>query len=840
MFSQQLMNWIETGYTDALRVLQDEAGKGYLERVRKAVDCSQDKDEQLVMKYYFSAMPYSDLADTDFELLRAYARHSVFLRREISWCKEIPEKTFLMDVAAYRINNEKIMDCRNLFFEELWERVKGFSMKDAALEVNYWCAEHATYHLADSRTASALTVYRSGFGRCGEESVFAVTALRSIGIPARQVYAPLWAHCDDNHAWVEVWCDGEWYFLGACEPEEVLNKGWFTGPASRGMLLHAKYFTSLPLEEAEFTEGFVRYVNRISMYADSVSFMVEVTGEDGNPVEGAAVHFELLNAAVYGDIATKTTDQNGRVTIELGKGSVRVHAVKDGKWSEKTVMSTDGSVRISLGRVSDERDWMEYQLKAPDFSVHHPGIVSAEQKERNSARMEQANRMRIDRISSYYNETSAAPYPTLQKKLKESGANFDELIRFLKRDEDPYRVKLLEALTIKDMYDLDADVLEDALQARRYAEQFPEEIFVPYLLNQRVEHEELSSYRSFLDTYFTEKQKAAFAAEPELIMQYIRRHISYDESRDFEKLRISPKGALTLGLADPISQRILFCAICRTLGIPARINFMTREAAYYRDGHFIELRASEGADLSKASLLLEFQRDTEWHYFRNWTLSRLENGLFHPLGLFRKEIENDRMSLSLASGTYRLIAAVRMPSGDQLVREKTFVLEEGRHREIRVSKYEPKLSDLLIDKTISSVMAVSNDNRYCQVEAAAPQSRQMVLWLEPGKEPTQHVLNELMDNEVLCSKLGEQITVLLEKEDDKKEPLMAKVCRHLPQMSYLIPESWGQSEQIAQQLNLPASQYPVVYVRDKNGHIIYADCGYNVGSVDLMLRLMTE
>lgn len=88
-----------------------------------------------------------------------------------------------------------------------------------------------------------MTAYRSGKGRCGEESVFAVTVFRSLGIPARQVYAPLWSHCDDNHAWVEVYVNGEWRFLGACEPEPILDHGWFVRAASRAMLIHTRAFS---------------------------------------------------------------------------------------------------------------------------------------------------------------------------------------------------------------------------------------------------------------------------------------------------------------------------------------------------------------------------------------------------------------------------------------------------------------------------------------------------------------------------------------------------------------------------------------------------------------------
>ena len=96
------------------------------------------------------------------------------------------------------------------------------SMMEAVLEINHWCAGEVMYQGTDMRTGSALEIYRSGVGRCGEEAVFVVNVLRSAGIPARPVYVPRWSHCDDNLAWGEVWCDGDCHYLGACEPEAVL------------------------------------------------------------------------------------------------------------------------------------------------------------------------------------------------------------------------------------------------------------------------------------------------------------------------------------------------------------------------------------------------------------------------------------------------------------------------------------------------------------------------------------------------------------------------------------------------------------------------------------------
>ncbi|MCK7531014.1 MAG: transglutaminase-like domain-containing protein [Marinilabiliales bacterium] len=48
--------------------------------------------------------------------------------------------------------------------------------------------------LPTSRTSSPMATMLSARGRCGEESTFTVAALRTAGLPARQVYTPRWAH----------------------------------------------------------------------------------------------------------------------------------------------------------------------------------------------------------------------------------------------------------------------------------------------------------------------------------------------------------------------------------------------------------------------------------------------------------------------------------------------------------------------------------------------------------------------------------------------------------------------------------------------------------------------
>ena len=257
---------------------------------------------------------------------------SLQARREMPWGKTVPEREFKHFVLPVRVNNENLDDSRKVFYAELKNRVKNLSMQDAILEVNHWCHEKVTYRPTDGRTSSPLASVCTAYGRCGEESTFLVAALRSVGIPARQVYTPRWAHTDDNHAWVEAWADGKWFFLGACEPEPILNLGWFNESASRGMLMHTKVFGDYDgPEEVMSRTPLYTEINVISNYAPTAEVKVVVVDEKGRRVKGAKVEFKLYNYAEFYSVARKTTDDNGVATLTAGKGDMIVWASNDGK-----------------------------------------------------------------------------------------------------------------------------------------------------------------------------------------------------------------------------------------------------------------------------------------------------------------------------------------------------------------------------------------------------------------------------------------------------------------------------------------------------------------------------
>ena len=238
--------------------------------------------EQEALMFLYAYMPTGDVTDYTGDYYLENVRLSDQARQEMPWGKEIPDDVFRHFVLPIRVNNENLDDSRRVFYNELKDRVKNLSLHDAVLEVNHWCHEKVIYTPSDARTSSPLASVKTAYGRCGEESTFTVAALRSVGIPARQVYTPRWAHTDDNHAWVEAWVDGKWYFFGACEPEPVLNLGWFNAPASRGMLMHTKVFgrytgqEEIMYETPNYTE-----INVIDNYAPTAKGSVLVTDAEG-------------------------------------------------------------------------------------------------------------------------------------------------------------------------------------------------------------------------------------------------------------------------------------------------------------------------------------------------------------------------------------------------------------------------------------------------------------------------------------------------------------------------------------------------------------------------------
>lgn len=806
------------------------------------------EDEKILMKYLYGTMPLSDAVNYSFDNFLDYARHGVYLWKNGAYSQKITEDIFLNYVVYHRINEEDISPCRSFFHTQLAEKIEGKSMEDAIIEVNYWCAQEATYQTTDDRTVSPMTVYRSAFGRCGEESTFTTSVLRSVGIPARQVYAPKWSHCDDNHAWVEVWCDGNWHFIGACEPEEILDKGWFTNASSRAMLIHSRWFDQTESnEDVVEKDGIVTVLNQLNRYAKTKQLSVTVVDEDGNPIQGAVVDFEILNYSEFYPIASIITDKNGQAGMVTGLGSCNLHVRKDGIFSELLVNTRDISVcRIILSEspMKQELSWSEFDVIAPKDTRINTNQPTSEQKVIGERRFKEAVSQRKQKASLFYDGTHAEGLikqygEEADEVLKESRGNFGEICKFLRSgDAAKWKVKLLLALTKKDYRDCKSDVLAEHLDASlEYEETVPEEILVSYIMNPRIHIEPLTSYRKEILDSFTREEQEGFKEDPARIWDYIDKHIKEDSSLEFSSLTTSPVGCLQLGAGNLLSKKSLFVAVCRTLGIPARLNAADLSMEYYQNQSFHPvIKAAEKSCVLKITSHAS-SADITWVYFQNWSLAVLKDGKYQSLNLGELEWNNG-MSVCVEPGRYRILTSNRLPNGNIFAKSCEVSLAAGEQKEAALSLREAKLSDMLENIEINDFTLYTKEGESVLASAVAEGKKNLFIWLEESKEPTEHILNELFERKEEFGKIDGQINFIIHDEKALKDPTLAKTLNVLDKVKIYYDTFTENVNTIGRRMYVDPDKLPLIVVTNPGLNGVYATSGYNVGTGDMLLRIL--
>lgn len=426
------------------------------------------------LNFLYRYMPEPDRAMYDTAFWRQNVEASLRARAELPWGASVPLREWYHFVLPVRANNENLDMSRPVFYAELKERVKGLGMKEAILEVNHWCHEKVTYRASDARTSSPLSCVSQAIGRCGEESTFAVAALRSVGIPARQVYTPRWAHTDDNHAWVEAWADGKWYFLGACEPEPILNLAWFNQPASRGMMMHTNVFGGDYDGPEEVMDRNRHYttINVTANYAPTALTTVKVTDVAGKPVKDARVAFCVYNYAEYYPVAVRTSDSEGNATLSTGRGDMVIFA-SDGTHFGMGKATAGSSLTVPLQYSEGSRATLEFDLVPPPSSATLPQ-ATPQQRALNDRRM-----VREDSIRNAYTATFATSqqayaaaqrlglpvvrYASVITASRGNHALIEAWLDSLQPQQRAVAFDLLESLCEKDRRDVSREVLDDCL-----------------------------------------------------------------------------------------------------------------------------------------------------------------------------------------------------------------------------------------------------------------------------------------------------------------------------------------------------------------------------------------
>ena len=767
-----------------------------------AMDINQQEREAL--EFLYAYMSLGDIVNMEPSYYLDHYHMTRKALKEMPWGGNVPEREVRHFVLPVRVNNENLDSARYVFYEELAPRIKGMSMKEAVLEVNHWCHEKAVYMPSDRRTSSPLATVKTAYGRCGEESTLLVAALRSVGIPARQVYTPRWAHTDSNHAWVEAWVDGDWYFLGACEPEPVLNLGWFNAPASRGMLMHTNVFgkyngpEEIVRQTALYTE-----INVIEHYApESAAVKINVVDKDGQPVEGARVTFKIYNYSEFNSVAYKLTDAEGKTSLTAGLGDMMIHVSKDGRFGfRKVTYGKDQEVTIALEyEKGSDIAHIEMEVVPPVENAQLPDVTD-EQRAENTRRMEYEDSLRNAYVATFYTAQTGLEYAKkFEKKyfpdqdqriadlLVASRGNHKEITDFLCEAEQKGMLLsaylLLETLAQKDLRDTPKSVLDDHLYFGEIGECSLDHMACP-----RVDTELLRPYREYFKANIPQELAEMVTGNTADFVKWCKDNLQMHDVISLRYVQLDPKRVWETRLADKGSREIFFVAVCRSFGVPAWMDPVTRVVKYVNGEDMlvydVDFDAQEQIVAPKGKLQLTYNEIPlldDPKYEVHFSLSKYVDGEFQLLnfdgtwaGLFKNAREMD-------CGYYMLVSGSRMSGGNVFADIEFFTIEEGKTtvEELVMRDIADQIRVIgSFDSEMKYMSVVPAQGTDCHFDRAQRVEKSVlettgrgyfaVALVDYGTEPTNHAFMDMSAVKEELEAWGRPILVVFATEDDYRK-----------------------------------------------------------------------
>ena len=819
-------------------------------------------DEQEALKFLYAYMPLADVTDYPTSFFADNVRMSFKARKEMPWGKNVPELLFRHFVVPIRVNNEALDNARSVFYNELKDRIKGMSMMDAIIEVNHWCHEKVTYQPSDARTSAPLTTLKTATGRCGEESTFAVAALRAVGIPARQVYTPRWAHTDDNHAWVEAWADGKWYFLGACEPEPVLNLGWFNAPASRAMLMHTRAFgdyngpEEVMLRTSNFTE-----INLTSNYAPVAPIDFYVKDSEGKPVENARVEFKIYNYAEFFTAVTKYTDANGHTSLSAGIGDLVVWASKDGKYTyQKVSFGKDKETILTLPEGAPTSSVGALETSAPPKCTYLDIVPPKEDPQLPyvSDEMHKENQRRFaleDSIRKAYTAT----FPTMEeaKRINERGAEYifksrgnkQTIVDFINRhsDNEDRVMGILATLSDKDLRDITTEILEDSYNATTDQ------------LSPRVEDELITiPFKQYFEKAFSKKTADAFRADPMKLVEWIKKNIRLNPDKKALRIAQTPVGVMKSKITDERSRDIFFVDVARSLGIEAQKDAVTGKIQYKSQGvHLSQVhqktngewqdvkfdntadKTSTAAALGTIKLTYEPTKLLDNpKYYSHFTISRIENGTAHLLNFEEGQADMGngttwsntfKKGYKLDAGTYMLTTGTRLASGSVLASNRLFEIVEGQTTTLPL-EIRQNTNEVSVIGSFNSESLVTKDGKEVSLLSQTGRGYYVVGILGVGQEPTNHALHDIEKMKEAFEAWGRPVVLLFESEADAAKFNHDEFPGLPSTVQFALDKDGSVRKQIAREMKLMnEKQMPMFIIADTFNRVVFVSQGYTIG-----------
>jgi hypothetical protein len=323
-------------------------------------------EQRPAAEFLLRNMPAVDLAQMPATMLERNVSLAFKARELLPWGARVSNDLFLHYVLPHRVTQEPLSAWRETFFDSLYPLVRNCTtMTDAARQVNIWTGRKATYKSNAPRDQGPLQTLLSGWGRCEELVILYADACRAIGIPVREAYTPYWTAGDGNHAWPEIWIDGQWYPAHAFEAVDSSHFRFKKDTIRTAYVFAVSYGVPEGAANVYRREPGCAVINVTRDYTPTGLLRVSVT-RSGRAAAGVPVCVSVFNSGALRSVARDTTGADGSWSIPTGVGEVCVTTGAGSDWC--------GAVaRVSAGETTDVRFDLDRPERLPsDFWLWYP------------------------------------------------------------------------------------------------------------------------------------------------------------------------------------------------------------------------------------------------------------------------------------------------------------------------------------------------------------------------------------------------------------------------------------------------------------------------------------
>ena len=272
-------------------------------------------------------------------------------------------------------------------------------------------------------------------------------------------------------------------------------------------------------------------------------------------------------------------------------------------------------------------------------------------------------------------------------------------------------------------------------------------------------------------------------------------------------------GCIKCEIITEVSKRVVFVEICRAIGILARLNPVTGKA---------ESVCEKNGEICFESM------EKEVHQTQNYDDLAIEPG--------------EEKELSLAKGAYRIITTQRQIDGGVSCIASSFVMSEDRVFELRQAPakiaekcHEAELSDATVQQVTAEGKMVGDPVLMTSLYQG---QKSILVFADPGKEPTEHLFQEILECKEAYKKQGYRVVIALENTDVLKNETLQRVLNAGLNLVCVTVKNDAYLYQMHEALHVGDERLPYAVAVNTEGKGLFAFANYNIRTAWTLMEIL--